>query len=353
MTTATQEPPTIQAAEREADTQMVKAGLDASAQLAQARPYLGGRNVSLVPQTLEDAAKFSQLLANSELVPKDYRGKPANVMAAILMGQDVGLSPMQALQSIANINGRPSLWGDGLLAVVISHPNYLDHQEYFEVDGKQIEGDPTAEQLPKAKAVARFFRRGRANPFVGTFSWAQAQTAGLTGKDSTPWKTYGARMLKMRARGFAARDGFPDALRGLNLAEEAIDIPAEHVRVETVVPMPQRASEAASGVVERMTNEGSVGTGPESPAASHAEPTEPSATIAPGFDRIVKAQKDPRAKGGFWWWGQTEGKLNVYTFDEKVGEALIGAFNTQAIVTLTANPPNQNGQRLLTAIAVA
>ena len=47
-----------------------------------------------------------------------------------------------------------------------------------------------------------------------------------TGKD-TPWITSPKRMLAMRARGFGLRDKFADALRGMILAEEAMDIPPD------------------------------------------------------------------------------------------------------------------------------
>ena len=52
---------------------------------------------------------------------------------------------------------------------------------------------------------------------------------GKTGRNGapTPWVTYPDRMLQMRARGFALRDVFADALRGVITAEEAQDIPTE------------------------------------------------------------------------------------------------------------------------------
>lgn len=339
MTSATQEPPTVeQVNANNLQDHLADAERGAAQQLALAKPYPGGRNVSLVPRSLEEGAKFAQLLANSEMVPKDYRGKPANVLASILMGQDVGLSPMQALQSIANINGRPSLWGDGLLAVVMSHIAYRDHEEYFEVDGNRIEGDPTNEQMPKTKAVAKFYRKGRSQPFIGTFTWQQAISAGLTGKDS-PWKTYGARMLKMRARGFAARDGFPDALRGLNLAEEAIDIPAEDVRVETI-PMPQRASEQPKEAPTPVAT---------STTPQQTEPSEP-AELPAGVDVIQSAWELERRSGGKWWPAVTRGGVKFYTFDATVGASLMAAQKMEQPVRLTLGKADTNGQFVVTKI---
>ena len=61
-------------------------------------------------------------------------------------------------------------------------------------------------------------------PVVREFGYVEAKQAGLWGK-AGPWTQYPARMLQMRARGFALRDAFPDALRGLLSEHEAQDTP--------------------------------------------------------------------------------------------------------------------------------
>lgn len=65
----------------------------------------------LSPQTFEQALTFCDYLANSDLVPKDFKGKPANCLIAIQWGAELGLKPLQAVQNIAVINGRAALWG--------------------------------------------------------------------------------------------------------------------------------------------------------------------------------------------------------------------------------------------------
>lgn len=170
---------------------------------------------SLAPRTFDEALRFSELIAQTNMVPQAYRGKPADVLVAIQMGAELGLAPMQALQNIAVINGRPAVWGDALLAIVRASPLCEDVQE--EVRGQ---GDDLV-----AICIAK---RRNASPVTATFSVADAKRAGLWGK-AGPWQTYPRRMLQMRARGFALRDAFPDLLRGLIAAEEALDIPvAEH-----------------------------------------------------------------------------------------------------------------------------
>lgn len=162
---------------------------------------------SLAPRSLPEAMEFARLMASSDMVPRDYRGKPANVLLAVQMGADVGLSPMQAIQSIAVINGRPALWGDALLAIVQAHPHCEGVEEDYDTE------------TDTATCVVR--RRGR-RPVVRTWTPEDARRAQLWGK-AGPWTQYPQRMLSMRARSWACRDAFPDALRGLASAEEVSD----------------------------------------------------------------------------------------------------------------------------------
>src|SRR4051794_40246617 len=68
--------------------------------------------------TLDQAWRFATVVAETDFAPKAYRGKPADILAAIQHGQELGLTPMQSLSSLNVVNGMVSLWGDGLLAVI-------------------------------------------------------------------------------------------------------------------------------------------------------------------------------------------------------------------------------------------
>lgn len=202
--------------------------------------------LGFAPQTLDEAWRLAQNMAQSSLVPESFRSKPHDVLVAIQLGLEVGFAPMQALQSIAVINGRPSIWGDGFLALIMADPRYDDHDEYYEVDGQRKEGfAPDDWKKDFNCAVCVFKRIGKATPVVQRFTVGMAKKAGLLQKKG-PWQDYPDRMLKLRARSWAGRDAFPDVLRGLTTAEEASDIPPapEPARV---IPMqaPQRLSAQA------------------------------------------------------------------------------------------------------------
>ena len=172
--------------------------------------------------TMDEAMRYSELLAKSQMVPKAYQGKPEDVLVAVSWGLELGLAPLQALQNIACINGKPSVYGDAAMALVQNSSTCDNIEEYFEGEGTVN---------PVAVCVAH--RKNR-TPVTAKFSVEDAKRAGLWGKQG-PWSAYPKRMLQMRARGFAIRDAFPDVLKGLITVEEAQDFPAETTRAQ---PMP-------------------------------------------------------------------------------------------------------------------
>jgi len=168
----------------------------------------------LTLHTVDEAMRFGKMLADSEFAPKDFRGKPASCVLAVQHGAEIGLGPMQSIQSVAVINGRPSIWGDAALALVMGSAVCEFVRERIDGEGENL------------VAVCETKRRGYPAPSVTQFSVADAKRAGLWGK-SGPWTEYPRRMLQLRARGFGLRDAFPDVLKGLVTAEEAQDYPAD------------------------------------------------------------------------------------------------------------------------------
>ena len=167
---------------------------------------------TLNPTNMTEAMEFSKFLSTSTHIPKDFQGNPNNILVAIQWGYEIGLAPMQALQNIAVINGRPSLWGDSMIAVCKAHPDWRGISETY------------IEEEDKAVCIVKRHVHGEIEETRSEFSYKDAQRANLTNKPG-PWKNYPKRMLQLRARGFALRDAFPDAIKGLITAEEAIDYP--------------------------------------------------------------------------------------------------------------------------------
>ena len=193
------------------------------------------------PTNFTEMMDMADRFAESSMVPKDFVGKPGNVLVAIQWGMEIGLKPLQAMQNIAVINGRPSLWGDAVIALARSSTAC----EYI------------VETQTATEATCRVKRRGEPEQ-VRTFSMTDAKLAGLSGKQG-PWTQYPKRMMQMRARAFAIRDVFPDVLKGLPVAEEVMDAPRDMGNVQEVAPtvsdalLAQAEEAAAKGVAAYQT----------------------------------------------------------------------------------------------------
>lgn len=199
-------------------------------------PAQTGMNISsfsIQPTNFSELLKYADVLARSDMVPKDFKGKPENCLIAIQMGAEIGLKPMQAIQNIAVINGRPCIWGD-LIPAIMQASGELEYMD--ETDDGNV-------------ATCRIKRRGQPE-VVRTFSKEDAKRAGLAGK-AGPWTNYEPRMRQMRARGFAARDSFADKLKGLQMAEEVRDYETTFTPVEKPKVVPQAEVKPLPNIEDR------------------------------------------------------------------------------------------------------
>lgn len=169
----------------------------------------------LIPQSIGDVEKIAAKMAAADWVPKSYKDKNgevnrSKVELAIMHGATVGIPAVMAPQVIAVVGGVPTIYGDGMLGLVLSSSYCEDIEEFFEGEGDQL----------TAYCIAK--RRGMETPAEGKYSVAMAKRAGLWTKEGA-WQNTPSRMLRMRARSFALRDRFADVLKGLRMTEEVID----------------------------------------------------------------------------------------------------------------------------------
>lgn len=228
--------------------------------------------VSFQPQTLAELMEFAKLVAQSGFVPEAYRGKPADILVAIQWGAELGLAPLQALQGISVINGRPSVWGDTALALVRGSGLLVDFDEGVRGEGQERIG------------YCAVCRKGE-SPTEKTFSVQDAIRAKLWGKLG-PWTQYPDRMLMLRARGFVLRDVFADVLRGVITREEAQDVPTEQPpRAESGLPWAKRLSETTARVEASPA-------APAPPGAAAVEGAVPESSIMPELTSPPSASEE-------------------------------------------------------------
>lgn len=193
----------------------------------------GGGVQAIVPQSFDEAWRIAQALSKSGMCPQGM-DKPEQVLVAIMAGAEIGMAPFQAVQSFAVINNRPALWGDGMMATV---------RRFGVTVEERIEGEGDA-----AQAICIVNRPDTKERIVRTFSVQDAKAAKLWGKTG-PWTNYPKRMLQMRARAWALRDGCADMLRGMKMAEEAQD----YTEVISSEPLPDM--DMSRPPVEKVLNE--------------------------------------------------------------------------------------------------
>ena len=186
-------------------------------------------NRGLKFDSLDAMWRFCTAVVNSGTF-KDIN-TPEIALIRLQAGLELGLTPIWSLTNIMVTNGRPSVWGDALLGIVLAHPDCEDVLESFE-------GGCGDSELV---AVCEVHRRGR-QPIIRKFSVSDAKRAGLHGRNVH--NAYPSRMLQMRARSWACRDAFADALRGLSVIEEVRDIEPRAVveREKPAIVLPDEVS---------------------------------------------------------------------------------------------------------------
>jgi hypothetical protein len=253
----------------------------AETSLATTQPKQIERAETFAPRNLQEAFQFADMVLTSGMAPKSYlelitKTKDgsavarAAVVVALQFGLEVGFQPMQALQCIANINGNPSVWGDGALALVQSSGLL----EWIREDDFE-----TIKANKKATCVVK--RRGDPEEKKITFSYQDAIDGGIFGH--TTWKSYPYRMCMFRARGFALRDKFPDVLKGLKIAEEVMD----YIEGDVVEPQPK-----PSGSIQVPTALAEAGKdAPAETAAPEAKPETKAVVTKPDVISIEEAKQ--------------------------------------------------------------
>lgn len=189
-------------------------------------------NIGLRPQNYKELRRLSDLIFKSSMCPKGVKD-PDELFLRMHFGLDVGLSPLAAAANVMVVNGKPSLYGDGMLGIVQANPKYEWHK---------IEEIGTKDQDNWGFKCT--VKRKNMDPVSVIFTKKDAVVANLWGKKDQfgkpgPWCLYPQRMLKAKAIGFALRDVFADVLQGMISAEEAMDHPTgptdKHVAEEMML----------------------------------------------------------------------------------------------------------------------
>lgn len=160
---------------------------------------------ALLPTTAEFDAMLAiaEKIASTQMVPVAYRGKPDDVLAAILTGREMGLGPMQSLRDIYVVDGKPSLSANLLLARlreggVVILESKCDNDHAWIRARRRDTGEIAEVEWTYAEAEQITYRK----------------KGGATGKlvEKDNWRNYRPDMLWARAVGRLARRLGPDLI---------------------------------------------------------------------------------------------------------------------------------------------
>ena len=184
----------------------------------------GGRLVAWA-QAASAAHSLARSLASTAFVPKDMRD-PGNATAAILMGDELGMSPIASLRSIYVVHGTPALYARSMVALALAH-------------GHEIW---TEESTPSRVVVCG---RRRGSEHVERSSWTQdrARKAGYT--SNRKYDTNPEEMLYSKAAAEVARKVAADVLAGVPYSVEDLELEQPETRTVT------RSAEGGKRTVQR------------------------------------------------------------------------------------------------------
>ena len=186
-----------------ASTEVAKPRGKAAAKTTPAPATTPTPGFSYITAGLQERADYIARLAPSTILPTAYRGNAANAFVAAETGAALGLEPLQALASIAVINGCATLSSDLMAAVIRRAGHTL----------RIVENSPESVTATLIRADDKTFK------FEVTWDKDKAVKAGLWGQRG-PWSQYPTQMLRARAITEVARQGASEALMGMIYSPE-------------------------------------------------------------------------------------------------------------------------------------
>jgi hypothetical protein len=210
----------------------------------------GGQVMAIVPQTFEETFRMARTVVASGLAPAALIGKltgddaASAVAVAIMSGAELGLKPMVSLRSFTVINGKPALYGDGLINVVRMSGKVAYLRTGCEERNGKLVGFCEAKRLDTGEEKRVEFSQDDAirarlwdeRPTVRKQVWENKEKVWKDGlPNDAPWYRFPQRMLAWRAAGYCLRELFGDVLGGIRDEFEVREI-AEAEEMRDITP---------------------------------------------------------------------------------------------------------------------
>lgn len=173
----------------------------------------------------ERALQVAETLSNSDLVPSQYKGKPANCLIALDVSRQVNSSPLIVMQNLNIILGKPS-WSSTYISAAI-HSRYKNVKVILDGEG-----------LERGCKVVVYDDSGKILHEGARVTMRMASDEGWTNKTGSKWRTMPDLMLQYRANAFFGRVHCPDKLIGLQSEYEVYDVSEKESIIDVKVCNP-------------------------------------------------------------------------------------------------------------------
>lgn len=159
--------------------------------------------------------QMAQMISKSNLVPQSYQGKPEDCFLALQFAVRLGMEPLTVMQNLYVVKGKPSWSGQFCMALIRANPAFSNVRlVYTGTKGTDNRG-----------AYVTALRVSDGSVVEGTeVTIAMAKAEGWI--SNSKWKSMPEQMLGYRAAAFFARLHCPEALLGIQTAEEVEDVDA-------------------------------------------------------------------------------------------------------------------------------
>ena len=156
-------------------------------------------------QAMQTAHQLATALVSTSMVPAIYQGKADEAAAAILYGAELGLNPIQSLQQVFPVKGKPAIYARTMVALVKSHGYTLQTTETSDESVTVAASDP---------------RTGIEE--MSTWTIERARKAGYTG--NSKYESDPQAMLYAKAATEVCRKIAPDVLLGIAYSREELEL---------------------------------------------------------------------------------------------------------------------------------
>ena len=190
--------------------------------VASPQPELAPVTVWTDKKQFDQLLRAANMLSQTSIIPATYQGKPQDCFVALEMATRMGVSPLVVMQNMYVVKGKPAWAGQACTMFINSCGKFTQVKHVYT-------GEKGTDSRGCYVTATRISDGIQVNGVEVTIAMAKAE--GWTA--NTKWRNMPELMLAYRASAFFARVHCPEALMGVQLADEIYDADANRKATRT------------------------------------------------------------------------------------------------------------------------